>query len=423
MNDINRSAPGSVDIIAPLQQEGTKALLRTWLRKTGDQVQQDEPVAELETDKVVVEVCAPRSGQLDIVMEENSAALPGALLGRVFPVLSQCSEGMAAQTLRADTTPLHLEASSKEVRQSPSVRRLLAEHNLDITTMTGSGRGGRWTREDVIAAVNRQSPGEARSLATSFTQSHSIAQAQAPGITHQTSGDLLASTLVPHTNMRRRIAAHMHQSVSNAPHVTSIFEADLSAIMEHREKHKADFARQGVKLTFTAYFISAAAKAMAVAPEVNSRWHTDYLELFKDINIGVGVSLGEKGLIVPVVHRCQEHSLLGIAARLQNLTEAAQRGGLKSEDVQGGTFTISNHGVSGSLFAAPIIINQPQSAILGIGALEKRVVVREVERKECILVRPMAYVSLTIDHRVLDGSQTNAWLSSFVKQLEEWPRS
>ncbi len=161
---------------------------------------------------------------------------------------------------------------------------------------------------------------------------------------------------------------------------------------------------------------------MKVAPAINSRWHEDRLEIFDDINIGVGTALGEKGLIVPVLRKVQTL----IAARaspppLDELIEKARREKLTARDVSGGTFTISNHGVSGSLFAAPIIINQPQSAILGVGKLEKRVVVREVDGADTIQIRPMAYVSLTIDHRVVDGHQTNAWLGHFVEILERWP--
>jgi 2-oxoglutarate dehydrogenase E2 component (dihydrolipoamide succinyltransferase) len=143
--------------------------------------------------------------------------------------------------------------------------------------------------------------------------------------------------------------------------------------------------------------------------------------VFDDIGIGVGTALGDKGLVVPVVHRAQSLSLLGIAARLQEATALARAGKLAPADVQGGTFTISNHGVSGSLFAAPIIINQPQVAILGVGKVEKRVVVREVNGADAMLIRPMAYVSLTIDHRALDGAQTNAWLTRFVETIETWP--
>ena len=175
------------------------------------------------------------------------------------------------------------------------------------------------------------------------------------------------------------------------------------------------------KLTYTAYIAAAAAEAMKAAPAINSRWHDDRLEIFDDVNIGVGTALGDKGLIVPVLRKVQTLSLKGIAAGLDELIEKARREQLTAKDVSGGTFTISNHGVSGSLFAAPIIINQPQSAILGVGKLQKRVVVREVDGADAIQIRPMAYVSLTIDHRVVDGHQTNAWLSRFVEVLEGWP--
>ncbi len=241
-----------------------------------------------------------------------------------------------------------------------------------------------------------------------------------PSPTTPTGG--LAGTRVPHDTMRRRIAEHMQHSLTTAPHVTAIFELDFSAIIAHRRAHKEAYARRGVNLTFTAYFAAATVQAMHAVPQVNSRWQDDFLEVFTDVNIGIGTALGDKGLIVPVLHKAQELTLEGIAGRLQTLTELARTGKLKPADVQGGTFTISNHGVSGSLLAAPIIINQPQSAILGIGALEKRVVVVEQsDGSDAIAIRPMAYVSLSIDHRVIDGAQTNAWLSRFVQVLREWP--
>jgi 2-oxoglutarate dehydrogenase E2 component (dihydrolipoamide succinyltransferase) len=221
--------------------------------------------------------------------------------------------------------------------------------------------------------------------------------------------------------MRRRIAEHMAHSLATAPHVTAVFEADFTAVLAHRAANKAAFERQGVALTVTAYIVQACVAAMQAVPVVNSRWHADALEVFDDINIGIGTALGDKGLIVPVVHRAQALSLHGIAARLQEATAAARAGKLAPADVQGGTFTISNHGVSGSLLAAPIIINQPQTAILGIGKVEKRVVVREVAGSDAMLIRPMAYVSLSIDHRALDGAQTNAWLTRFVAAIEDWP--
>jgi 2-oxoglutarate dehydrogenase E2 component (dihydrolipoamide succinyltransferase) len=221
--------------------------------------------------------------------------------------------------------------------------------------------------------------------------------------------------------MRLAIAQNMTHSVTVAPHVTAMFECDFSAIIAHRAKHKAEFQKAGANLTFTAYALAASAAAMKAAPAINSRWFDDRLELYEDVNIGIGTALGDKGLVVPVVQQVQQLSLLGIAKRLTDLTQRAREGSLNPSDMRGGTFTISNHGVSGSLSASPIIIVQPQSAILGIGKLQKRVVVREIDGADAIQIRPLSYVSLTIDHRVVDGHQTNLWLSRFVEVIEKWP--
>ena len=207
----------------------------------------------------------------------------------------------------------------------------------------------------------------------------------------------------------------------SATRVRRLHSEDFSAIIAHRNKHKDAYSKAGAPLTFSAYIIRAAAEAMKASPNVNARWHDDFLEVFEDANIGMGVALGEKGLIVPVIKRAQALTLKETAAQLGDVTERARKNQLKPADVQGGTFTISNHGVSGSLVATPIIINQPQSAILGVGKLEKRVVVRSIDGADAMVIKPMAYVSLTIDHRVLDGHQTNAWLTRFVEVLETWP--
>lgn len=213
----------------------------------------------------------------------------------------------------------------------------------------------------------------------------------------------------------------MAQSVSTAPHVTTLFEADLKRVLADRNRRAADFAQRGVKLTLTSYFIAASARALEAVPEVNSTFHADHLEIHDDCNIGVGTALGNQGLIVPVLHRAQELDLFAISRRLAELVDAARAGKLAPEAVRGGTFTISNHGVSGSLLAAPIVINQPQVAILGVGKVERRVVVRDVAGEEAIRVRPMCYLTLTIDHRALDAFQANAFLTTVVKTLEEWP--
>jgi 2-oxoglutarate dehydrogenase E2 component (dihydrolipoamide succinyltransferase) len=409
-----------IDITAPLEQEGTKSVVKAWHAKVGDTLRLNDPIVELETDKVAVEVAAEQAGVLaEILMQPGEQAEPGAVLGRMstvaLPGSTSQAEGNSAGSERAssggagnppspDPLPLRERAFSSfdpELRLSPSVRRKLIETGLDPVQLKGSGRGGRITRGDVEAAL----------------QNPQAAKPSAPPAQPRTPGGVNS---IPHAAMRLRIAEHMSHSVTVAPHVTAMFEADFGAVMAHRARHKAAFAKQGVNLTYTAYIVAAAAKAMDAAPAVNARWFDDRLELYDDVNIGVGTALGDKGLVVPVVHRAQDLSLLGLAQRLQELTEKARDGKLARADVQGGTFSISNHGVSGTLLASPIIINQPQSAILGIGKLEKRVVVREVEGADAILVRPMAYVTLTIDHRVLDGHQTNAWLTRFVEVLEGW---
>ena len=408
-----------IDILVPAEQEGTQAVVRGWLKKVGDRIEQHDPLVELETDKVTMEVPAPTAGVLrEILLDSGAEAVPGAVLGRIAVVaevsdtpVAPAKAGTPAGEEQPRSSPLGAPAfaGATEMRLSPSVKRALLQHDIDPARIQGTGRDGRITRADVDRAVAAATTVQQGPRTTAQPQ---VSEANAQG---------LRSHSVPHDRMRLKIAENMLASVTEAPHVTAVFEADFTAIQRHRDRHKAAWARQGVKLTFTAYMVAAAAEAMKVAPAINSRWHDDRLELFDDINIGVGTALGEKGLIVPVLRSVETLSLKGIAAGLESLIDKARREQLTAKDVSGGTFTISNHGVSGSLFASPIIIARPQSAILGVGKLEKRVVVREVDGTDTIQIRPMAYVSLTIDHRVVDGHQTNAWLSRFVELLETWP--
>ena len=400
-----------IDVVVPDEQEGTKAVVRAWLKQVGDRVEENDPLVELETDKVAMEVPAPAAGVLrEILLHTNQDAVPGAILGRIAPAIEVGDVEVQPIAREREPRPAPRPerrpepAPDREKRLSPSVKRAVLQHDLDPGRIEGTGRGGRITRADVDRAVEQ---------ATRVQQ-------PVEGVLPAAAGDI-RSHFIPHDNMRLRIAGNMLASVTQAPHVTAMFEADFSAIIAHRERHKAAFAKKGVKLTYTAYLVAAAAEAMKVAPAINSRWHADRLEIYDDINIGVGTALGTKGLIVPVLRQVQKLSLKGIAAGLDELVERARAEKLTAADIRGGTFTISNHGVSGSLFAAPIIINQPQSAILGVGKLEKRVVVREADGVDTIQIRPLAYVSLTIDHRVVDGHQTNAWLTRFVELLEGWP--
>ncbi|WP_395646974.1 dihydrolipoamide acetyltransferase family protein [Terricaulis sp.] len=406
----------AIQILMPLEQEGSKSVVRAWLKKIGDAVKQDEPIVELETDKVAVEVPAPADGVLtSIALSEGDEAAPGAVLGvlsagaaaadRRLPAgtVSDTSQAAQTETRMPAGSRRSAESSAGETRLSPLVRRLIADNGLDASQISGSGRDRRITHEDVEAFLRNRS-------------TKAPAPKPAPAVA------ALQSRRIPHDTMRRSIAEHMAKSLATAPHVTAVFEADFSAIAAHRAKHKDPYAKAGAPLTYSAYIVRAAAEAMKVSPNVNARWHDDALEVHGDVNIGVGVALGDKGLIVPVIRNTEKLTLKQVAAALGDVTERARTGKLKPADTQGGTFTISNHGVSGSLIAAPIIINQGQSAILGVGKLEKRVVVREIGGSDAIVVRPMAYVSLSIDHRVLDGHQTNAWLTRFVEVLETWPQ-
>lgn len=398
-----------IDIVVPAQ-EGTKAVVRAWLKQIGDTVAENDPLVELETDKVTQEVPAPAAGVLaEILLDTDAEAEPGALLGRLREAGAEPTKAApvaSAEVVVPSATPDAFHAD--EHRLSPAVRRAVQEHRIDPSTIEGTGRGGRITRADVDRAVaaRRDAPPQVKAPAAPVTPS----AANVNGV--QT---------LPHDRMRRAIAQNMLNSVTTAPHVTAVFEADMSAIIAHRNANKAAFAASGANLTFTAYLMAASVAAMKAAPAINSRWFDDRLELYEDVNIGIGTALGDKGLVVPVVQRAQTLSLLGIAQQLTTLVARAREDRLEPADVRGGTFSISNHGVSGSLLASPVIIAQPQSAILGVGKTEKRVVVREVGGVDTIQIRPLAYVTLTIDHRVVDGHQTNAWLRRFVEVIEGWP--
>ena len=226
---------------------------------------------------------------------------------------------------------------------------------------------------------------------------------------------------VPHSPTRRRTAERMVESLlKTAPHVTTVFEADLGAVLAHRAATRAAFEAEGVPLTLTAYFVAACVAAVRAVPEANARWTDEAIELFSEIDVGVATAVEGRGLVVPVIRDVAALDLKAIATRLGDLSTRARAQALTPADVRGGTFTISNHGVSGSLLAAPIIINQPQSAILGIGKLEKRAVVVEQGGAEVIVARPRCYVTLTLDHRVMDGHQANRFLGTWVAVIEGW---
>jgi 2-oxoglutarate dehydrogenase E2 component (dihydrolipoamide succinyltransferase) len=404
----------AIEIRAPAEQtEGTRSQLLRWLKREGDRVEENEPLIEIETDKVTVEIAAPASGVLrQIVKQEQEEIAPGELLGRLdagaaaasraaqaaVPVSAPAVPGARPQALSA--------APAAASPLSPAVRRLLAERGLEARAVRGSGPGGRISVEDVLnaaAAGAASGAGETK-------------------LSREPQGEVTAGVRrVPHTAIRRRIAEHLTQSLLHtAPHVTTVFEADLSAVLKDRGRQREDFARRGAPLTLTAYFVQAAVAAIRIVPEANSRWTDSALEIFEAVHLGVATAVEGSGLIVPVLRDAHSRDLFETALGLGELIARARAGELSPADVRGGTFTVSNHGVSGSLLAAPIIINQPQSAILGIGKLEQRaVVIGEGEQPE-IIVQPRCYVTLTIDHRVMDGHQANRFMQTFVQTLTQW---
>ncbi len=453
------SAEGGVEIRAPVEQtEGTRSQVLRWLKSVGDAVTQHEPLIELETDKVTVEVAAPGSGILQEILKQAQEDVgPGELLGRIgsdtagaiptqvpasngdsrgppastgAPIFEgQTSEGQTSegQTSGRQTSgglsPLTTPSSETDDRKaanllSPAVRRLLAEHSLEPAAIRGTGERGRITVQDVLQVVSAAS--------TASTASGAAASgAAAVGVTTPAIGadSPPPARRVPHSAIRKRIAEHMVRSLlDTAPHVTTVFEADLSAVLRHRAAHRARFASEGVPLTLTAYFLRATVDAIRSVPETNSRWTDTALEVFDSVHIGVATAL-EDELVVPVLRHVDTLDLLETARSLHELISRAREHRLTPADVRGGTFTISNHGVSGSLLATPIVINQPQSAILGVGKLEKRVTVQQDQAGEDrFAIQPRCYVTLTIDHRSLDGHRANRFLQTFVERLAHWPQ-
>jgi len=375
---------------------------------------------ELETDKVTVEIPSPATGKLtEILKQPTEEVEPGQILARLR--IAEAADAGVADPKRTTTAAAAQSPASQDGEKlSPAVKRLLSEHALSAHELKGSGRDGRITVQDVERHLDQKPvtpAGAAAPTAAAPGDVDSTAKMRRPPGVAALAVD---GRRVPHSAVRRRVAEHMTRSLAQAPHVTTLFEADLTRVQAHRARHAPEYERQGIRLTLTAYFVAACARALIAHPSVNATFHEDALELHPDANIGVGTALGDEGLIVPVIRQAQHLSLAQLAARLGQLVGAARAGRLAPQDVRGGTFTISNHGVGGSLLAAPIVINQPQVAILGVGKVERRVCVVDSPDGEAIGVRTLCYLTLTIDHRAIDAFQANGFLEHVVKTLEHW---
>ncbi|HET7010965.1 MAG TPA: dihydrolipoamide acetyltransferase family protein [Anaerolineales bacterium] len=437
----------ATEVIMPqLGESVVEGTVTKWLKTEGQTVQEFEPLLEINTDKVDTEIPSPASGVLlKVYTPDGQTVRAGTVLavigetGEAVPAAPAAPSGAHAAPVAAAAKPAAAPAASAAPARgkadlgfiSPVVAKMAAEYRIDLAQVRGTGAGGRITKKDVLDYVRARASGEApaweqpasgelfRPSEEVFGAKPSTAAAPAAGLATATPGQT-----IPHDAVRRTIAEHMLRSRRTSPHVTTVMEADMSRVIAHRAAHKDIFARDGVDLTFTSYFVLASVAALKAVPWVNASWSDEGVVLHRAVNVGVAVSLGEQGLIVPVIKDADQKSLLAVAAALKDLAMRARARQLKPDEVQGGTFTITNHGVSGSLMATPII-NQPQCGILGVGAMQKRVVAVETitsagEKVDAVAVRPMVYITLTFDHRIIDGAVADRFLAAVVERLQTW---
>jgi 2-oxoglutarate dehydrogenase E2 component (dihydrolipoamide succinyltransferase) len=318
----------------------------------------------------------------------------------------------AAEKPRAEMTAEEL----RQTRSSPVVRKIAAEHQLDIREVPGTGIGGRVTKQDILGHIEgRSTPAAAPAPTAAPTSPAAPAAPGTPNAPAPVAGPRVQ--IVPMSPIRKKTAEHMVLSKRISAHVSTVFEIDFTRIDHLRHKHKASFEERGVRLTYVPFVLKAVVDALAAFPVLNASIDGDNVVYRKDVNLGVAVAL-DWGLIVPVIHHADEKNVLGLARAVNDIAERARAKKLKVEEVQGGTFTVTNPGVFGSLFGTPII-NQPQVAILGLGTIEKRPVVRD----DAIAIRTMAYVALTFDHRLVDGADADRFMAQIKKTLQEFDES
>jgi pyruvate/2-oxoglutarate dehydrogenase complex dihydrolipoamide acyltransferase (E2) component len=417
-------------VLVPLLGEGVEEVtVIKWLKKEGDSVNELEPLLEVNTDKVDTEIPAPASGTvLKILAEEGAPAKVGTILAfigkpgeavdagasgvqtlREASLRDQTLEKKPAVDQRQETlTPVQ---ANKEIGFiSPVVAKIAAEHGVNLSQVQGTGLNGRITKNDVLNYVEEKTIDQGQQTTVHRPHLHRT-QVQVLSMVAPVMGD----QLIKHTVIRKQIAEHMVMSKHTSPHVLTVMEADMSRVAKHRSANKEIFVRDGINLTFTAYFMMAIVAGLKAYPNVNSSWTDEGVLVHKAVNIGMATSLGEEGLIVPVIKDADNLSLLAMARAVNDLANRARSKKLQPDDVKGGTFTLTNHGVSGSLFAFPVI-NQPQCGILGVGAMQKRVVVID----DAIAIRPMVYLSFVFDHRILDGASADWFLMKVKETLENW---
>lgn len=409
------------NVLVPLLGEGVEEVtIMKWLKNVGDSVHELEPLLEVNTDKVDTEIPAPAAG---VILSIHKPEGQPARVGELLAVIGVAGEAVISEQLSVTSERLSAVSESLPVPRpslgfiSPVVAKIAAEHGVNLQQVTGTGLNGRITKNDVLKFIESGQQ----------TADHRPQTVETPPAVQRPSSTVTSGiqsgagdTLLPLTTIRKSIAAHMVESKHTSPHVLTVMEADMSRVIAHRAANKDAFARDGVNLTFTAYFMTAIVAGLKAYPLVNSSWSEQGIILRKSINLGMATSLGEEGLIVPVIKNADGLSLLGMARAVNDLANRARARKLQPDEVKGGTFTLTNHGISGSLFAFPVI-NQPQCGILGVGAMQKRVVVETDELgRDSIAIRPMVYLSFVFDHRILDGASADWFLAKVKETLEKW---
>ncbi|WP_340265180.1 2-oxoglutarate dehydrogenase complex dihydrolipoyllysine-residue succinyltransferase [Sphingobium mellinum] len=401
--------------VPTLGESVTEATVGQWLKKPGDAVKADEPIVSLETDKVAVDVPAPVAGTLgDIIAKEGDTVNVGALLAMInegaaaatapaaSPVAAPAAKAESATPAPAASAPAE-EDEGGSLTLSPAVRRLVLEHGLDPSKIKGTGKDGRLTKDDVMAAV-----------AAGTAKASTSALAAAPAAAAPAAGPSRAQERVKMTRLRQTVAKRLKEAQNTAALLTTYNDVDMTNVIEARAKYKDLFEKKhGVRLGFMGFFTKAVCMALRDIPGVNAQIEGDEIVYNDFADISVAVS-APNGLVVPVIRNAESLSVADIEKTIGSFGKKAKEGTLTMEDMKGGTFTISNGGVFGSLLSSPII-NPPQSAVLGLHRIEDRPVVRDGQ----IVIRPMMYLALSYDHRLIDGREAVTFLVAVKNAIED----
>jgi pyruvate dehydrogenase E2 component (dihydrolipoamide acetyltransferase) len=412
---------GGTDVPMPQMGESiTEGTITKWLKQVGETVERDEPLFEISTDKVDAEIPSPAAGVLtEIKFPEGSTvgintvvAVIGGGSGKAAPPPAAAPAPAAAKAPAAAAPAAQVEttASGERPRSSPLVRKIAKDNNVDLTQVPGSGSAGRITKTDILSHLEKPAAKAAPAAPAAAAAAPAKPAAPAP----------MPGELVPMSKMRSIIAKRMVESKQTSPHVHTVFKVDMTRIVRLREKEKSKYEqRNGVKLTYMPFITRAAIMALRKHPIVNGSIEGDAVRYNKNINIGIAVAL-DWGLIVPVIKQTEEKNFLGIARSIVDVAERARGKKLAPDEISGGTFTLTNSGIFGEQFGMPII-NQPQSAILGIGGMSKEpAVLTDKDGTDSIAIRTIQYFTLGFDHRIVDGADAGKFMSDFKAYLETW---